>query len=395
MRHSVPRTMRHLLLPALALAAAASLAPATAGARSPAPGCYPRGSETFGATARVRVYGRTNARSGATAVYVCDLLSGRRTRTGLSSGRGEAVAAHDVTFAGRVAAFLQQTCTGDDCSDAYLAVDAATGARTDAGDPAPLNWVVFPSRLLVWVQRDNEQEVGVVAGSDGNELDRGAGVDPQSLATSRDGRAYWLNEGEPRSAQVAGPANDPAVANPRGNRRCYPRGARTAAASARVRVYRTVTPSNSSDIYTYTACDLRGGRRVVLARTVPPRGPEAVRIVGYRVAMASGFCGLHLCAYGGVVRADVRSGRLRTLQEASNRHEVTDLLLTPSGSVAWIQRLLNEGGTTTGRTAAACDGDECRELESDEAIAERSLGHSHGGSLYWTVGDSARATPLP
>jgi hypothetical protein len=384
------RIARRLALPLVGAALLAAAAPASA--RPPDPRCYPHGySHTYAASARVRVYETSPSFEADTIFYVCDLLTGRRTRIATASGDEDFVSIEQVHFAGRVVAYFLKDCLKAECGGGYRSVDAASGRRLrPQARGALLDWAVFPSGSFAWIdQQPNLRTVGSSRG----EHDRGPGIDPRSLAVSGDGRVYWTNAGDPRTA-VAGPGGppDPAVADPPGPRRCYPGGAQTDAATPRIRVYSLTRWSTYTGVTSYFACDLRAGRRVHLVDVPDALDLEALRITGPRVAFAYGSCGRDGCPGGGVGVADTRSGAVQKLAAPRFNVRVTDLTLTASGALAWIERAYGESESTG--TVRICDAGACPPVDSGADIASVSLARSRAGALYWTHGDAARSTPL-
>jgi hypothetical protein len=173
---------------------------------------------------------------------------------------------------------------------------------------------------------------------------------------------------------------------------------RTIAATKSVRVYRAFSRANGT-MAAY-ACALGSKRRVFLA--VDSRDSENVvshvRIAGRFVACFSQYQGREGAASDLKV-VDVRTGKVvRSEADGELQSPIytlgVALLLSPTGSVAWIAE---EHELATGnvlrQVVQAADRNGRRVLDADPAIDPRSLALATGW-VYWRHGDETRAAPV-
>jgi hypothetical protein len=371
--------------------------------------CYPkRGAEGIKTGTRARVFSTQDPGDGAELIYACDLLTGRRTLIE-DAAFDEGLSVDKVRMAGRLVAFQEVECSGrtaipdpDPCDGVVATLDVQKRERRDvAVEGAVEDIVLLPNGAMAWMERlqTGEWKVRALPPSDpATELDSGPSIVAGSLALARDGRVYWRNGGEPRSAQLAGEPlaesrySDP---EPRGRSACFPSRSATLAASRRIRLYERL--SADGDTLTYLLCDLRTGRRTkIISVFDEPNQSFAIRhahLAGTRAAFAGQECFKFGCAAPKVHVVDV-TGAAKPRAVASGGY-VYDVVLRPDGAVAWIagETPMDPVSPARPRELRLCDADGCATLETGADIGPASLALSSGSGLYWTRSGEARTAP--
>ena len=184
---------------------------------------------------------------------------------------------------------------------------------------------------------------------------------------------------------------EPAAADHQ-HKRCYPKGARTIAASDRARVYEWTSEEDDSR---YIACVFRTGRRIELGFSESAARSSfdipLVRFAKWQLAYVWRGC-LVYCNTG-VQRVNLRTGKRRGF--ASDDYiSVPDLELRSNGSLAWIQQEF-DSSTRQLRDIRVLkhDAGGTTELDAGMDIASESLALS-GSWLYWTRGGEPRFATL-
>jgi hypothetical protein len=221
-----------------------------------------------------------------------------------------------------------------------------------------------------------------------------------SLALARGGRLYWRTGSLVRSALLdpAPPAlpkkPDP---NPRGARRCYPRGSVTLAASTRIRVYRAPDPDPhlaNDDARTFVACGLRDGRRTSIGDEWPPDiGFEihGVEFAGRFAAVGVRECSKYGCTTA--VRVVDATGAKGPRSRSVSGDRIYDIALKPNGSLAFMWSRLRDGAAPN-RELRRCDSQGCAALDSSAEIETGSLALSAASDVYWTNAGQPRSATL-
>jgi hypothetical protein len=176
---------------------------------------------------------------------------------------------------------------------------------------------------------------------------------------------------------------------------------RTMAASAQVRVFGFALdrsrPESFSHYYRAYACYLptRKVRRLGTFATSNPHvlgtfGVYNFVVRGRLVAFDDVYCDREdACRGRGIVVMDVRTGRERTGSRTKRLNLlITDLVLKPNASVAWIRERVDGSVEVRKRDAG---GDAL--LESGTDIERGSLALA-GGTIYWTRAGTPRSAPL-
>jgi hypothetical protein len=157
--------------------------------------------------------------------------------------------------------------------------------------------------------------------------------------------------------------------------RCATQGT-TIAANAGVRVYRI----GPRDGYTAYACALRSGRRVALGPfDADQGGARAFRLAGRYVAYEEYTCDRR-CGGRIVVFDALRRRVARAIPTPSFALAVTDLEVTPRGSVSWIRQI---AATQTEREVRRADASGEAPLDRGPDIEPGSLARS-SSRVYWT-----------
>jgi hypothetical protein len=173
---------------------------------------------------------------------------------------------------------------------------------------------------------------------------------------------------------------------------------RTIAATKSVRVYRAFSPTNGTAAA--YACVLGSKRRVLLGIDQEDAGftVRHVQIAGRFVAFFSQYQGRE-GASPDLKVVDVRTGKVvRKYTDGEIQSPIytlgVALLLSPTGSVAWIAE---EHELATGnvmrRVVEAADRNGRRVLDADPAIDPKSLALATGWA-YWRHGDETRTAPV-
>jgi hypothetical protein len=383
----------------LAIAALLAAAPAAAAAPERHPNCVPKRSHGYGASNRLRVFGVPGPGAGG-AGYACDLRTGLRRKLWRATDRR--VDARMVRFAGTAAAYHERSGPGQ---DAFIRSVEVTGGRklgaSIGADAAVSDLVVAPSGSAAYVaRRDSGLSVATLTARGGERLDAGPLVEPGSLALAEDSRLYWTSGALPRSAGLdPEPQRLPAPSSVGGSDRCYPRGSATEAAGARVRVYsREYTPEGERTVQ-YVACDLRSGRRTLLAAFDDPDTSfsfDQIRVAGPLVAYAGYGCFKAECGSGVVHVIDTRTGRTAVTAPMgpSRTVRVTGLVVAADGSVAWIRAARGVDGASPATAVHRCDASGCARLDEGDGIDPASLALSEGARLYWAKDGAPRSATL-
>ena len=378
----------------LALAASSVSAPAAADVPQRHRNCVPGKAYAFGASNRVRVF-ETPARSEYRTGYACDLVTGRRRRL-WATQFAQSFSASMVRFAGTAVAFHERECIKERCFGAVRSVELVSGRQVRAHTPDSdvSDIVVAPTGSTAYIARQGLPVSVVKAAGDGVQtLDRSEHVEPWSLALAADSRIYWTNAGAPRSARL-----DPepqAFPPPRaigGNRRCYPRGSETLAASAWARVYTLV----GAEAERIVACNLRSGRRVLVDEVYARQTHDVDRAAFAEpfVAVAIRGCLGGSCGGRRVQTVDLARGTVRTVDGGEGGDwRVTDLELRPSGAVAWIGTLAAEG-LAEYTELNACSPSDCARLDGGAGLERGSLAQATLERLYWTGAGVPRSAPF-
>jgi hypothetical protein len=178
-------------------------------------------------------------------------------------------------------------------------------------------------------------------------------------------------------------------------RTCHPAHARTVAATARVRVFSI--PRKVHGVHVTYGCLLRRDHPVKfsLSADVTVYGP--IVVAGRFVAYGAGTdCG-HLCSPYSVVLQDLRSGRTTLTSGSIIVGSVTDLVLRPTGSLAFgaptvdSQQPVLTGGA---QVVAVPHGQPPTILAHGPDVAPGSMALA-GPTLYWTQAGLPRSAPLP
>ncbi|HEX8649098.1 MAG TPA: hypothetical protein VF715_19555 [Thermoleophilaceae bacterium] len=395
---------------AAALAAAAALLALSAVpaiAREQSPRCYPKtGSTGIAASTRVRIF--EVERGGDFVVYACDLLTGRRTRIADDlTPAGAAIL--QIRFAGRWVAFEHSACPSSppatQCARAVRSLDVQTREWLSAIPGAGISdLVLMPNGAVAWIEplsgSPGGHAVRRLTRAGAEPLASGPLVQAGSLALAEDATVYWTDGALPRSARldaVAPGATFQADPEPRGHRKCFPRGSEPAiAASTRVRVYSVYLPEDEEEHY--YACDLRSGRRAQFMRIFTDQdgwSMNALTIAGSFVAFGGQGCTKAICGSREMWRIDM-SGRLPGLgNKPAGLNHVSDVVLESSGSLAWITASDLQPRPSNLYQVHRCDPRGCAELERGQAIAPTSLAAAAGGpQLYWTRGGEPHSATL-
>ena len=360
------------------------LAAPHAGAATPRahPNCHPpEAVEDHGGSQRVRVF---TVAGGPT--YACDRLTGAREEL-FRSRPEDPVELDMVRVAGRTLAYRQVDCFGGVCERSVRTLDLRSRNRltgAPAGEPTT-DLVLYPTGAAAWISASpgGGRQVAKVDRNGTRPLDAGPGIEPGSLAVSVGAVLFWMRDGEPHWAYAddratGEPPFDPAFG---GKSRCYPKGSRTAAAGRDARLYRLY--ERRARAWHLYACNLRTGRRMLVARDLPQTSDKRitqVRFVGRFAAVGTVSChqGQH-CSWS-VKKADLGSGRVQSYDSRLGG-TVKDLVLAPSGSLAWIA----EGAVTS------CSGRFC---QSHGFVVDRTLALSPGGRMYWFTFDGRLGTAM-
>lgn len=362
--------------------------------------CTPKGAKAFAASERLRVFSVRNRSGGATG-YACDMLNGKRRQLWRGT-RIDSFSALGVRFAGTAVAFELRRCGKGGCSSLVESLEVAGGrllyAEVQIGPVHDI--VVTPTGAAAFIAGGSQPVVTSLTAAGAEQLDRGALVQPGSLALSRGRHVYWTNGVLPRSARLDDPLTrrvEPTSFG--GHERCYPKRSWTEAASTRIRVYGRDSSDESDE--RYVACDLRSGRRTLLKQLYPDQesfGFSRVEMAGSFLAIstwygAKGYSG----EAGGMTSLDVATGAFGFSAPASNLWaSVTSLVLEPDGSVGWITdaRTYHGDPTPGPYTVKRCDATGCAQLEGGDDVDPPSMALSRGSHLYWTSGGQPRAATL-
>jgi hypothetical protein len=199
-------------------------------------------------------------------------------------------------------------------------------------------------------------------------------------------------------AAVLGLALVPAGASAaKAKRTCYPAHSTTLAATKSVRVFQTRGFSRDTKTHATYGCLLSAKRPHRFVVLDFPMGFEHITIAGRFVAYAAySDCAADYCNPNAVMVQDLKTGR-RTFAEGTlvAVAHVSDLVLRPDGTVAWIQTSYDDNGSVRpgfdvvaggpGRTPVL--------LGSGADVAPGSLALA-GRTAYWTQGAQPRSAAL-
>lgn len=203
-------------------------------------------------------------------------------------------------------------------------------------------------------------------------------------------------------AIVAASVNcDEATASHRSRSRCFPSHAQTIAKDREVRVY-SLAGKTLAHVGTY-ACLLRGGARVALTRPGRFRAPsiDHVTLAGAIVAYTYSTHGVDTGSTS-ITAVDVATGRtLLTIPGAGgfvdacviSFSDVSDLVVTDHGSVAWLISKGSRCKTTTFEVYSAVASGAPTLLEEGPAIVPGSLRVSHE-TVSWENAGQRRSAHL-
>jgi hypothetical protein len=394
---------RPVLLALLALALVLLAAPAGAAEPTRHSNCMPKGAKAFAASERLRVFS-VRDRAGRSNGYACDLLDGKRRRLWRSSG-ATSYAISKVRFARTAAAYELRRCSKASCSLSVASVEVRFGRTRAAEVPiGPVHDIAVGSGGATAFIAGGSQPVVVRIDQEdrAEELDRGALVQPGSLALAARGQLYWMNGALPRRAQLTD-ATAPTGLGPTafgGHERCYPKRSHTEAASTRIRVYSRTSADEAEEVY--TACDLRSGRRTELKRLYPDQesyGIGPVATAGPALAFSWGYAAkAYYQETGGMRSLDVSTGTHGFGSPAIGHGwaSVQSLVLEPDGSVGWITDARTyHGDPTPGPfVVRRCDARGCLQLEEGDDVDGSSMALASGSQLYWTRDGQPRAATL-
>jgi len=193
----------------------------------------------------------------------------------------------------------------------------------------------------------------------------------------------------------------------KGARACQPNGSKTVLASGTARVFTKRGPKRpaSADPSTLTRLyGCRAGRRPVKMAT---RGVYSAGTLSFRLEqLAGGFASVVTSSddRGGYTDElevyDLRRRRRTSLISPVQEARIRDVVLVPSGNVAWIQTAPSAGQAPGGDPVfnsfevRTRQGGRTVLLDSGPGIGATSLASS-GSILYWTNGAQARTARLP
>lgn len=195
-----------------ALALVMSAAPATAGKKKPR-SCNVKGSATLALSTQGRVYARRGR------VFACSSRTRKRTRLGVDGECQGSIAVSDFRFGRGVLGFKETSCNLDTGDQAIRVINLRTGRtrfRVRAVELAEAqalgefsteipNWAMKRNGSVAWIGRAyniTPEEFQVwkfeVSNPGARLLDRGANIDPDSLAVGLRGTespVYWRKGG--------------------------------------------------------------------------------------------------------------------------------------------------------------------------------------------------------
>ena len=196
-------------------------------------------------------------------------------------------------------------------------------------------------------------------------------------------------------AAVAALAPGAHAAHARKRPTCFPKGSHTIAINGTVRVF-AVRKTVGHARLTY-GCLLKRKKPVKFFQPDFPTGYGPLAVAAPYIAYgAYGDCAASFCNPNSVVVQDLRSGgRATPVNATMSIAEVRSLVLTPTGSVAWIGTTFDPtGNIVPGYTVAKSEhGAPPVVLESSADIDPESLALA-GSTLYWLSGVSAKSATL-
>ena len=169
---------------------------------------------------------------------------------------------------------------------------------------------------------------------------------------------------------------------------CNPPHSTTVAATAKVRVFHTRAFSRETKVHATYGCLL--SRNVAVRFEIPdfPTGYAHIAIAGRFVAYASySDCAADYCDPNNVIVQDLANGKISFADGPLQVAEVTDLVLRPTGTAAWIASSFDGNGNLlpTLQVVKA----EYRQapvvLDPGPDVARNSLALG-GSTLYWMKG---------
>ena len=193
----------------------------------------------------------------------------------------------------------------------------------------------------------------------------------------------------------------------KGARACQPNGSKTVLASGTARVFTKRGPKRPASADPSTLTRLYGcgaGRRPVKMAT---RGVYSAGTLSFRLEQLAGrFASVVTSSddrggYSDELEVyDLRRRRRTSLISPVQEARIRDVVLMPSGNVAWIQTATSAGQAPGGEPVfnnfevRTRQGGRTVLLDSGPGIGARSLASS-GSTLYWTNGPQARTARLP
>ncbi len=175
---------------------------------------------------------------------------------------------------------------------------------------------------------------------------------------------------------------------------CYPAHSRTLLATAQARVFETRTIVEHAHV-TY-GCLLHRRRPVRFYLPDFPLGFGPIVLAGPYVAYGDySDCAASFCDPNSVVVQDLRTGHVSFVDGSIRIADVKDLVLEPSGSLAWISSAYDESGSPLPglQVAAVEHGGAPVILDSGSDIVPGSLALA-GSTLYWTKGTTPQSAAL-
>jgi hypothetical protein len=180
-------------------------------------------------------------------------------------------------------------------------------------------------------------------------------------------------------------------------RTCYPAHSTTLAATKSVRVFQTRGFSRDTKTHATYGCLLSAKHPYRFVVLDFPEGFEHITIAGHFVSYAAySDCAADYCNPNAVMVQDLRTGR-RTFAEGTlvAVAHVSDLVLRPDGTVAWIQTSYDDNGSVRPGLDVVAGGPARTPvlLDSGTDVAPGSLALA-GPTAYWTKGGQPRSGTL-